>query len=337
MSIPRIYLDRKHWLHLRDVDMGRPREKIQSEIYDKLAQLRIENKAVCPISYSVFSELLRQNDAATRTATAKVIDVFGASCCIQPRHEVFKREVMHFIRRTNSPTTDLYSVAEMVWTKAAFVLGDCFLNFHEQSDVGLAIEKSMDDVPWSMSLEEMISRLPCEDPRDDDPKGFAESLTRGMMSNNHTFNTFEEVFLQEVGGGLEPCYEELDKMMVYFYRQAGFDQEVQNGQVFEGGKRLANLIYNAFKYRRVSIELASVHITSGLHAAIRFDKNRKYKQGDCEDFRHASLALPYFDVFCTDAPLKNLLCHKPLKYDEAYSTQVVATDQEILEALSVIS
>ncbi len=101
-----------------------------------------------------------------------------------------------------------------------------------------------------------------------------------------------------------------------------------------GGQDLANLIYSAFKHKRISTELPSIHISAGLHATVRLDERRKYKPGDCEDFRHATAALPYYDIFCTDSSLKHLVCTKPLELHEAYGTTVVSDDDELLDALS---
>ena len=336
MSIRRIYLDTKHWIHLRDVLMGRPRSSVHTKLFDTLAVLRDAKTAVCPISYSVFTELLRQTDADSRNAMAKAIDLFGDSACTQPPHELFRYEVFYFLLRSIAPGREQLPVSELVWTKAAFVLGDRFLRVtglpNETCD---AIQKAIDDLLWSLSLEEYISPLPSKDPLrcQDDIKSLASELTTGKIGAFRESDTFEDLFLQEVSGGLEPRYPILGNLMLDVLRGHNFTGQPPADEIREAGRALANLLYMAFKDRRVSTELPGIHIPAGLHAAVRLDRLRKYKPGDCEDFRHAVAALPYYDVFCTDKSLKHLLCHKPLGYDQAYATTIVCDEEETLQVL----
>ena len=124
----RIYLDTNHWLHLRDVLLGRSRNAVHAEIYRLLTQCVVSGRAVCPISYSVFHELLRQNDPFTRRATADVIDRFSCACSSQPPHQLTLIEVRHWLYGLVAPTRELYPLTQLAWTKAAFVLGDVSLN-----------------------------------------------------------------------------------------------------------------------------------------------------------------------------------------------------------------
>jgi hypothetical protein len=331
LATKRIYLDTNHWLHLRDVSMGKPRSEKHVAIFRRLAALVKQGRAVCPISYSTYAELLRQNDLVTRTATARVIDKFGKRCCILPPDDVVKREFAHLARRGLSPSSDLYAVKEMVWTKVTAIVGEHFLEITSPdvpADLREAMPKAMDDLLWSMSLEEIIGVLGDLTNHEENREDVARWLTAGASANQN-FSTFEQVFLQEVAGGLE-CYEGMLGDILFNLSPC----HASAAEIKQGGKEFAALIYTGFKERRFSTELPGVHIQAGLHAAVRFDKKRHYKPGDCEDFRHAALALPYFDVFCTEKSLKHLLCHKPLEYDKAYKTLVVVDEDEVLEALA---
>jgi hypothetical protein len=333
LSKKRLYLDTMHWIHLRDVSMTRAGYEQHLPMFERLATLVDRKRAICPISYSIYAELMRQSDATTRKATARIIDRFGDSCCIKPPHDVTQQEVICFLRRAMEPNRDFYSVAEMVWTKVTAVVGEHFLTLLSPEipeHVKEAMAKSMDDLLWSVKLEEVIDRMPIREP--ENLELVAKQLNAGKFANQN-FTTFDEVFLHEIAGIVDCHREMLGDMLVYLSRRVGFSGTAPRDEIQLGGKVLANLIYSAFKSGRCVTDFPGIHIPAALHAAVRFDKNRAYKPGDCEDFRHAAVALPYFDVFFTEKSLKHLLCHKPLEFDKAYKTRVVAGETETLDAL----
>jgi len=156
MSMRRIYLDTKYWVYLREVLMGRG-SVAQREIFNELQKLRDNEKIICPVSYSVFIELLRQSDSATRMATARVIDIFGESSCVQPQHEVLKHEVLGFALGAMLQNVKPIPVKEMIWSKASFIVGERVLRPNEcPPKAAEAMTKAMDDLFWSIRLEEMI-------------------------------------------------------------------------------------------------------------------------------------------------------------------------------------
>jgi len=205
MSMRRIYLDTNYWVCLREVLLGRG-SRAQEDIFDKLQELRDEGKVICPVSYSVFVELLRQSDLATRMATARVIDIFGESSCVQPPHEVLKQEVLGFAFRAMSQNVELIPVGELIWSKASFIVGEASLKLNGcPPKAAEAMTKAMDDLFWSIRLEEMISVLPPDAPKRDrqERESFAEQLTQGKNKARCESDSFDSLFLEEVAGGLE--------------------------------------------------------------------------------------------------------------------------------------
>ena len=97
LRLHRIYLDTKQWVQTRDAVIGRPRNEIQSKILGHLRSLRSSGKIICPVSYSVFVELMNQSDDQTRLATARLIDELAGGCCILPPHVLTEREVLYFL------------------------------------------------------------------------------------------------------------------------------------------------------------------------------------------------------------------------------------------------
>jgi hypothetical protein len=99
------------------------------------------------------------------------------------------------------------------------------------------------------------------------------------------------------------------------------------------GSRLARLVFVAFQKRKISTELPFINIHSGIHAAVRWDRKRKFKENDFLDFHHAAIALPYCDVFCTDNPLRVLLTDNLLSFDRVYSTKVISNVEDAIECI----
>jgi hypothetical protein len=98
------------------------------------------------------------------------------------------------------------------------------------------------------------------------------------------------------------------------------------------GRLLANAIYNAF---RITTQLPTIRIGAGLHAALRWDRKRKYKANDLFDFRHAEAALPYCDYFLTERSLRHLLQDRNLRFGDLFPCKVYSEAAEVLDALSI--
>jgi len=89
-----------------------------------------------------------------------------------------------------------------------------------------------------------------------------------------------------------------------------------------GGLELANLIYHAFRLNKLAHHFPSLRISAGLHAALRWGRNRKYKASDLFDFRHAVAALPYCELFFTERSLHHLIQDGNLKFSEFADVQL---------------
>ncbi len=80
-----------------------------------------------------------------------------------------------------------------------------------------------------------------------------------------------------------------------------------------------------------------MRIAAGLHAALRWDRKRKYKRNDFNDFHHAIAAIPYCDFFLTDHGLRHLVAHKRLRFSEFFACKTLSGIADSLQALSRIA
>jgi len=341
LRLRRIYLDTKYWIYARDVYLGRAQKPSHVAIVSELQRLRGAGSTICPISYSVFHELLYQSDPMTRKATAEMIDELSDDCTIQPLFELFKAELYHFYIKTTKPNAPLFEVAQLVWTKAAFVVGDRFLSPKDQripKRQANAMEKAMDDMLWEVKLSEFIETLPPDSPNDShEASSLAETLTQGKFEHWNPKDSFSKLFLDEVAGAVDAFCDVLGDCMTHAIRESGVTADATGEQQLQAGRMLGQLIHGAFKNGRITTEFPTIGVTSALHAAVRLDKNRKFKKGDAEDFHHAAVAVGYFDVFLTESSLKHLLRTKHVNAEEAYDCTVLSTEDEVLRYLRTLT
>jgi hypothetical protein len=336
LGMHRIYLDTKYWLYARDVYLGRPQKPSHVEIVELLRTLRRLGSVICPISYPVFDELWKQSDSITRQATAEMIDELSDDCTIQPFFELFKAELYHFYVKITKPNVKLRPLAETVWTKAAFVLGDIFLNPEETGlpqHLQVAMTKAMDDLLWSIKLTEFIdgTPLPPDDPRE--MKALVSQLTHGKINAWNPKHTFRKLYLDEVAGVLDGMMDVLGDFMTHLAREAGYEGAVNDEEKMKSGEMLAGLIFGAFQHNRITTDFPTIDVPALLHATVRMDNKRPYRDGDVEDFFHAAAAVGYFNSFLTERSLKHSLLSKPVDVENKYGCRILATEDEVLEHL----
>jgi hypothetical protein len=99
---------------------------------------------------------------------------------------------------------------------------------------------------------------------------------------------------------------------------------------------IGDMIYQCFRYNKLTKELPSLWIDAGFHAAFRWDENRKFKANDMPDFRHAVAAIPYCDFFLTEHSLKHLISDKRLRLETLYPCKTFSDASLAAEALASI-
>ncbi len=65
--------------------------------------------------------------------------------------------------------------------------------------------------------------------------------------------------------------------------------------------------------------LPDIYINTCIHTLMRWDKSRHFDANDIYDFEHARAALPYYQYFFTEGPLKHMLSMKPYELSKKYN------------------
>ncbi len=324
----KVYLDKNFWIYLRDVYLGRSRGPEHQEFYDVLIEKTKSGDVLFPVSDSLFIELLKQSDDTTRLATARVIDELSGGISFLSMPERIQAEIYHFVEKGRKGVDKIYPLAQMVWGTTGQIGGSFSPPEIEgvPSNQVLALQKASIDVLWSYTIEEVLKILSnIEDSPDLTFAKLARNITEEKFRHESDLKSFKQTFLIELEGILITLENQFSDLFRHiFEKEAGRKLTLEEERNDNSGKLFAKLIHVAFEKGKISTELPFINIYTGIHAAVRWDKKRKFKEHDFLDFHHAATALPYCDVFCTDNPLRVLLTGNLLSYDSLYSTKIIS-------------
>lgn len=332
-----VYLDTKFWLILRDVEMGRSRSPDSVLLHQHACQLKDKNLCLYPISQDVFLEVMKQSDDTTRAATARLIDQLSDGISFISPQERVGLEALQFVAEKTG--LDVYPVERLVWTKIVYALGFITPQTNLEPEVDTAIQKAFIDQMWVARLADMVAMIGFDA---DAAKllsiDIADEQNEGKFKHAHENCSFPEMFLSELAGLLDVWEPELRRVMPRL-RELKTGYRMSEREILEANsaESVSKMIYNLFRLKKLSTELPTFRVMSGLHAAARWDKKRKFQNNDFHDFQHAAAALPYTDYFFTEKNLAHLTTQKMTAYDRLYGCTVVATVSEALRCLREIN
>jgi hypothetical protein len=318
----KIYLDTNYWIRLTDC-------KSENDILllNLLTELVETNKIIVPISEYTFWEILKQKDRTSLKRSSLVIDKLSKGISITNEKERQRLEFLQFVKTNTGEASD--NLQELVWTKLSLIVIYPIFLKHEPNmlfkDFILFLSK--------ISFEEILLQL--EKTSNFKPFYHKDDVTT-LNSEKEKYKdqnkSFQEMFLSELGGYLELFSNDLNLYFEeYYFEKTGniiSDAEKQNVD----SKKWKSMIYNFSKLKKITIELPSFTVFPEMNAVARWNKNRKYKDGnDTFDFLHTSSALPYFDYFFTEKELKTVIGQR--KLDQNYNCKVFSNIDEVLKIL----
>jgi hypothetical protein len=167
--------------------------------------------------------------------------------------------------------------------------------------------------------------------------GLAEFLNKLNDQTTGTLNTFAKIHAEEFRAAVYhhfPTIGTLLRVITESEMQIAFS-EIDYENAKKGAPKIGAAIVANFEGGRLDRELPTLVVRSGLCAAIRWDRSRRYEENDFHDHSHAAAALPYFDIFATERSLAHLVTNQ-LKFDQLYGGKVVKTGAELLSLVSTI-
>jgi hypothetical protein len=325
-----VYLDLKYWINLRKVVLDQRAPAAYAELFELLTKEVIRGTVVCPLSFWVFEELLKQADSNTRRATAQLIDELSSGVAFMPHGEVVRQELLHFIRKVSARYQHVrqWPIRECIWTRTSSFLGDripVWPNSIPESDQ-LLVQKNLEDFHFFVPLEQLIQDAETITPDSVRPGYDVAEINRRKQQVRREHNSFKSMFLAELMHTVKENEEHWYETMAYLYSlESGKEETISSESLSEVERRPArNLLWFLFKKNKITSELPSYHIPAALYAATSWNSTKQLTENDVFDFYHAQLAIPYCDVFLTESSLKSLVCSRHLRFDKIYNTEIIS-------------
>jgi len=198
-----IYLDKRFWILIRDVAIGRNSGDHSARLLEGLRALVGSGCGFCPISESLFMELLKQEDLATRRATAALIDELSLGVTLSLLDERVGTELAHFLYSHES-LDSVYPLRWLVWNKLCYVLGavhptsTAFEPYEER-----LIQKAFVDHLWQVPLVEIIGTLgECPELSSHIFHDLAQRLTKDSQLYSDEIRSFKQAYTAEAAGAV---------------------------------------------------------------------------------------------------------------------------------------
>lgn len=320
----KIYLDINFWIRLRDQETDS--DKALFNILERLVE---ENKCVLPISEILFWEMLKQNDVSLLKKMANVMTRLSKGFSIISDQERQQLEFINFIHsKTQEPVFDLNVAA---WTKTSInIIYNMMLKFEPKK-----ADNRFIDFLENISFEKIITLAESGNFKPFRFKDDIEYQNKAKEKFKHENKSLKQMYLSELSGYLETFDSDFIRYMddIYFLETGMHLSSSEKENVYFTNWSLC--IYNLVRDNKITTELPSFTIFSELYAIVRWNKDRKYKDGnDTLDFMHATAALPYYDYFFTEKELRSNIAQQ--KLDKRYNCMVLSNPTEIIQQLQLI-
>ncbi len=319
-----IYIDTCHWIKMRHVTLNDSRRSDEyAKVLTALLSLRRAKKILCPISLPLFVELMKQSDPKTCRATARLMDFFSHGICLQNMQDIVRLEIDTEIARAvhQERAKDL---SAWVWTKAGFIAGELLpepSDFEEDSKH--VMQKAFIDMLWALRLEDVVDDLKGESFPNRDDAAFSAACNADADRYRANRMRFPEILEHELAFAFRSARDYFDSSLAEIYEK--YQEECDSATARGSLNRKPD-----------AYVLPSLQIKAGISAS-SFASGAKFKPNDLADAEHATLSLPYCDIFFCDAPLAHRLTTKPLAFDKRYETAVLSKPADFLSALANIA
>lgn len=334
----KIYLDTNYWIDICDVTLGKKENKDIEEIYKLLKKGVENNQLICPISYKIFIEILKQNDIQTLQQSAKIIDELSGGIILRERERI-DLELFNFFYNSLNIEVDT-KASQNYWDYLYNIYGFAVPNNQvlSLSNNFIIQKKYFNDIIKKYKLSDMVK-----------DKNFKQILPHyhnynidvGWLNSKkqqyaYENNTLHKMYMSELAGVLD-VYTQSIKIIYQTVLQN--KAKLENISIPDNNKidiqPILNLISHSFNKRTMELYLPFIDISTMLYAQLRNNKTRKYDKGDINDIGHATSALPYYDYFFTERGLCNNI--KESKHDKKYNCQVASQKSEVLSILKKLT
>lgn len=326
LSCKKIYLDACFWILLRDTELGLRVGVPERKLLHFLRRGVRGGKLICPVSATVFIELMKQPfTAIRRQATAELIDELSLGVTAVDPKTLLQLEIHCFLLKARGDTA-IYDMQELIWTKVAYVLGARYPVIPSLSpEDQLTIQSRFFDHLWDQSLFTIINIIGAANAPGDNFRHLSSETNVQNQQHRDELKSFEGTYDIELRGSIEFAGEiAADVIDVLASKDAGRSFKPTSEERSTAVKSCRNLLYFAAKKPQNRSALRSLHVGAAIHASMRWDKKRKFKPNDYYDFQHATIALAYCDAFFTEIPLHVLVTRPQVALERINNCEVIS-------------
>lgn len=319
LSSTRIYVDTNHWIGLRDVHRGISAKASYVRLLEVLQQLTKARRAVVVLSDQLITELCHQADSESREATAEVIDELSDGVTIVGFDRRVVLETLQWAHASlhNSNPLPLLTV----WTTLPNAIQS--REYHlvgVPPALSIAFTKTIEDVNETLRLGDL---LPSPDrlffPMSDSQM-FALSLTANKEKGQLGSLRFEDFFHEEADRYLSTIVPKMPPEVTSELHKLVDAYDSRDDDLVSGVKRVFWAQNRAGSHPQA---LPGLRIVAGCAGRISTEPGRRFKRGDQGDIFHGAAALPYCNVFLTDAPMRHLITSSPTDLASRYQCSVI--------------
>lgn len=336
----KIYLDTRFWIILRDASLGVRTDPPACKLLHHLRRGVANGRLICPISATIYIELLKQPPSqGRRLGAAQLMEDLSRGVSMVPSQIIFGTEIYSFMAKLMGDE-DLYSLQDLVWTKVAYVLGDSYPSIGRLSiSDELIIQRRVIDRLWDLSLSDMINLVDGEpDSPGDSFMKIAQEINTNNNINKDELRSYPQAYDIELRGMIDLLKEVTGSSVIRIMeKRAGRRFIPTPNQRATTENNFSNVLYFAIRKRGAANELRSLHIGASIHAAMRWDKSRKFKPNDFHDIDHATNALGYCDVFLTEHSLHHLVTLPMLKLQDLNDCQVFSDIEAAADCIRALA
>jgi hypothetical protein len=269
-----------------------------------------------PIGLPTFFELDSMTNEETHDSLASFVDQLSQGYCLAPFHERVGEELANLRARNFSEAVGLEeflrSPVELLGVPAA-TLDLEVRAFVDEVTFGKALFDVLTELPFSLQLE--VART-SPGAKWSNSRGIKE-LNEGKAAHQAAVTSFNAGMFLELKGGIEAWH-------------------INEGTPI-APQEVTLLAMSAFLHwlkNPASRSFPTIRTLSSLYGLMRFDPQRRYKDGDPNDYMAAAAALPAAEAMFTDRRLARILSDRALALDAYTSCAVVAGFDEMATYLT---
>lgn len=315
-SLKLIYLDTLAWKCLADFRQGKPTlTAAMKEFGASIEQAVKTGRFAFPIGVPTYFELASMIDLTTQAMLRLLVDELSQGLSITSYHDRVGSE-LEMLRTNKFGEAEglenfLCSPVEMIGIPT-ISLPPFVKEYVDQNTFNKAFFDVHYEAPFSIQLE-IASTSPGG--QWDNSRGIADLNDGKVQHQSEVANLNTGIFL-ELKGGIEAWFINEDKPLDY-------------PQITLTALNAMSL----WKQEPASKAMPTLRILSSLYGLMRFDPNRRYKNGDPNDFMVAASALPVAQALFTDRKFATLLSDKRIGMDMFLDCTVVSGFEGMAEYL----